>query len=911
MRRIAALVLLCLVATVLTLVAPTPQAGAQSSTSTLSQEDWHDPGHTTVVNSSGDGAVLALKANGDLYVRRFSAGGTYANWVELGVGNWASGDIAIDDTGRVEIAAVKLSGHLFTRSWTGAGVWGPWTKHGQPTWDVNAPPAVATSGSRITFAAVKSDGRVYTRERNVTGNVAWGAYKRHGLAGWTQVDIAMASNGTAWLIGTKDDGRLFTRSKTGATWGSFGRHGAATWEPATAPSIAARRGEIVFGAVKDDGRMYTRTNNGSWGDFIRHGRASWTGVSVDMSSTGTIGVAATKDFGRLYTRTYNGVGWSGWQKHGADTWSISADPSISVRDNEIHVLAVKDSGVLYSQSRIGASWGGYVSHGDAWEAGMAGTPPPPPPPPPGGDDAAQINSHIRALSYDADALTNVQQSPGKTTESASIPVESADPNVVCTTTEHTLSQNFGNVSILRAAPTTIWPGSLVQGNASLMDGLPQAIGTDRGPVTLSIDLPGIGSMLDGPIRVEEAAQSTTQIAVDRALDIWNTQSQRPDKANYVNAGGLEGHFTDAYSATQLGIDAGLNVEWGGGNTFAASLEVDTNTERRVVTQTFKQVFYTVSVDTPSSPADFFPEDATAAEIRSVIDSNTAPAYVSSVSYGRILMVRMETDSSTTSVKAEAALDYRGSFKADAEINVEYENILDNSSIKVFTMGGNPGENVRILNNGGEGLREVINDALYGPGNPGVPIGYTVDYIQDNSRAKLGYTTDYTATECVQVGDRIQLRFIRFHVIENCDPNAHGEFRFRATVHAGHQYANTPAQIGSEVLVDAQLENGEFINQIKDFTFDLDRGSNPNPPRFGIVFRAWEFNGDVADSRLNGDFDTSWHTYQPATETWDHPPKLSTGLGGTYPRTYIARIGAPGSGCVVDAHYVVMFDGIEI
>ena len=542
---------------------------------------------------------------------------------------------------------------------------------------------------------------------------------------------------------------------------------------------------------------------------------------------------------------------------------------------------------------------------------MAGTPPPPPPT---GDDEAQINSHIRSLSYDADALTNVQPTTGQTTNSETLPIATDEPNVVCTSTDHTLSQNFSNVSILQAAPTTIWPGALVQGNASLLDGLPQAIGTERGPVTLSIDLPGIGSMLDGPIQVEQAAQSSTQIAVDSALDIWNRQSERPDKTNYVNAGGLEGHFTDAYSATQLGIDAGLNVEWGGGSSFAASLEVNTNTERRVVTQTFKQVFYTVSVDTPSSPAAFFPEDATAAEIRSVIDSNTAPAYVSSVSYGRILMVRMETDASTTSVDAEAALDYRAAtVDVGAEINVEYENILANSDIKVFTMGGNPGDNVQILRDG-RGLHDVINNALYGPGNPGVPIGYTVDYIQDNSRAKLGYTTDYTATECVQVGDRIELKFVRFHAIEDCDAGSkgRGELTFRATIHAGHQYLNTPTQIGSEVFVEDELHGGEFVNNVDSFEFDLSRvDHDPRPGRFGIVFRAWEDDGGGPDDRLNGQAVTSWHTFLPDTETWDHPAQFTTGLGGAYPRTFRARIGAPGSGCVVDAHYIVKFDGVEL
>ena len=39
------------------------------------------------------------------------------------------------------------------------------------------------------------------------------------------------------------------------------------------------------------------------------------------------------------------------------------------------------------------------------------------------------------------------------------------------------------------------------------------------------------------------------------------------------------------------------------------------------------------------------------------------------------------------------------------------------------------------------------NAVYSRGNPGVPISYAVKYLKDDQVAKLGYTTEYTATEC--------------------------------------------------------------------------------------------------------------------------------------------------------------------
>ncbi len=54
-------------------------------------------------------------------------------------------------------------------------------------------------------------------------------------------------------------------------------------------------------------------------------------------------------------------------------------------------------------------------------------------------------------------------------------------------TNHNLKENFENIAILRPISGVIWPGALVKGNQSMMDGLPNPITLPLAPVTFSIE----------------------------------------------------------------------------------------------------------------------------------------------------------------------------------------------------------------------------------------------------------------------------------------------------------------------------------------------------------------------------------------------------------------------------------------
>lgn len=366
------------------------------------------------------------------------------------------------------------------------------------------------------------------------------------------------------------------------------------------------------------------------------------------------------------------------------------------------------------------------------------------------DDAEKINALIADLNYDAEKLLNVQNTNGtpnsreKLQESSTSSVD-LGVELACITADYSLSTNFEDVAILRPTNGIVWPGALVIGNSGMLDGLPDPLTLKRAPVTLRVDLPGIGE--GGTIVVVDPSNSNVQTGIDKALEYWNTNAYQE---GYVNAANSSYQATTSYSSKQMSLDVGLNVEWASGDV-SSQFEYSSSTESRVAMMVFKQVFYTITLDTPEKPASVFSADTLFSDIEGALRSDTPPAYVQSVSYGRIIMFRMETTEEATDAQLEAAFNYAGGLvTASGDLEAKYKSILAKSSMTSVTIGGNAAVATEAVNarNFGD-LKPIITgeNAVYSRNNPGVPIAYTIRYLKDNSFAKMGYTTEYTAKKC--------------------------------------------------------------------------------------------------------------------------------------------------------------------
>ena len=338
-----------------------------------------------------------------------------------------------------------------------------------------------------------------------------------------------------------------------------------------------------------------------------------------------------------------------------------------------------------------------------------------------------------------------------------------------------MKSNFEDVAILRPTNGIVYPGALIFGNEGLLDGAPDPITIERAPVTLRLDLPGIGDQ--GNIVVDDPSKnSEVQISIDNALEWWNANAYQE---GYVNASNSSYQATTSYSSKQTSLDVGLNIEWATG-AVASQFEYESNSVKQIATMAFKQVFFTVTMDTPetNNPVSVFGPDVTLSQISGIISSENPPAYVSSVSYGRIIMFRMETEDIDTTISLDAVLEYASGVSGTATVNSDYEEVIRNSRITVVTIGGNAevasdAINAANIEEGPGSLNYILTgkNAIYGRDNPGVPIAYAIRYLKDNSLAKMGYTTEYTIEKCLPVN------FDHENIVVVNDSNWDTRFRF--------------------------------------------------------------------------------------------------------------------------------------
>ena len=370
-------------------------------------------------------------------------------------------------------------------------------------------------------------------------------------------------------------------------------------------------------------------------------------------------------------------------------------------------------------------------------------------------EAKDVGTYIAGLTYDPRVVLSVV-TDGNT---AALPVKNrkdvSNGVIICTSTKHTLSKNLDEVAILSPTAGVIFPGGLLLADQNMMDGRATPISLPQNPVTLSIDLPGLTKSSQKVVPSNSAVLDFK----NSILEEWNKSAS---SQGYVNAARSILQVTKSFTSQQVALDLGFNAKWASGSA-SSQLGVASSSEKSVLVAYFKQVFYTITMDTPGTPSSVFQDSVTAAQAQAVFSKDHPPAYVRSVDYGRILLVKMEYSNVDTTVKLKAAFDYAtGSNSAGGTTDSTIKTIVKNSNFQVLAIGGGAQGPVQMFTGDSDaalkGLADYIKGgAGYKRDNPGLPVAYTVVFLKDNQFARIGSTTDYTEVECV----RYNMGFVKF------------------------------------------------------------------------------------------------------------------------------------------------------
>lgn len=411
-------------------------------------------------------------------------------------------------------------------------------------------------------------------------------------------------------------------------------------------------------------------------------------------------------------------------------------------------------------------------------------------------------------------------------------------------TKYSMAKNLDN-NIIPFNPNanTLWAGALVQGN-QVAKGILNSIGDNipRTPIIITVKS---GGKLFGTTTIDNPSNANYSKAMDGILKTVTGNTT----ANMVFS------KQEAYSTSQAAMDLGMSASWLVGSASGKFATNNSSSEKNIYIY-FKQEYYTASVNAPSKPSDYFGNSVDINDLKANVNSSNPLCYVSSVTYGRLLMAKMKYSGtkSMDEVKAEVS----GAFGvAGGKGSYNNNKTVDSSKFDGIILGGSAGGAAKALT--GATVKDIVEfitaEANYSVDSPGYPISYTVTNLADNSIVKLGETTDYTVDEYAESADNFQtfkMHIEGFFVINDCEPFGDGDFYWNLNVADNNNKNILSAAVPRTQTVPAG--DGRWVNVKKDVEFTVDN-------KQGSSFRIY---GKISESNFSTDIEV------PFDKTFSYP-----------------------------------------
>jgi thiol-activated cytolysin len=352
-------------------------------------------------------------------------------------------------------------------------------------------------------------------------------------------------------------------------------------------------------------------------------------------------------------------------------------------------------------------------------------------------EANAIDEYIASLPYLP--VENAQVVEGQRSP------EAREGDYQCTVTNLEETRQYDRIVAYAANSDSLYPGAIVSAD-SVLTGLFTQIVLPRSPATISVSLENIAGGKTAVI--EEPSLSSYREALAGILDAEITGST---PAN------LYSEIEEVHSQEQLDMALGVQASWGLG---VASLKTSFDFSKQEVRSRhvvrYTQAYYTVDLDAPEAPSALFDSTVRLSDVEEKMDETRPPVYVSSVTYGRMVLFTFESEYSAEEMGAALEFAYSGGVDVSGDISVTYKDIISKSKITAFILGGDAGTAAMTIDSYDALIAFIKSGGNYSKESPGAPIAYKLNYLKDNSPARMSFTTDYEVKDCVRVSQRVRV-----------------------------------------------------------------------------------------------------------------------------------------------------------
>jgi hypothetical protein len=140
-----------------------------------------------------------------------------------------------------------------------------------------------------------------------------------------------------------------------------------------------------------------------------------------------------------------------------------------------------------------------------------------------------------------------------------------------------------------------------------------------------------------------------------------------------------------------------------------------------------------------------------ADLEQYAGNGNPPCYISSVTYGRMLLVLVTANVSSQTLKL--ALNAKYGAVLDGKFQSQYDELLSQATVRVFSIGSTGAVDLGVLQNPLEGLNDYLTKGIgFSKESAGAPIAFSANYLSNLAVAQVSQTVDYRETTRVWAND---------------------------------------------------------------------------------------------------------------------------------------------------------------
>ncbi len=465
-------------------------------------------------------------------------------------------------------------------------------------------------------------------------------------------------------------------------------------------------------------------------------------------------------------------------------------------------------------------------------------------------ESSAIDEYIKSLPYLPVQAAQVDQG------AASTPTKEGDYQ--CTTQNLRETRQYDRIVAYAANSESLWPGALVAGD-SVYTGLFSQMVLDRAPATISVSLENLAGKKSAVVAAPSLA--TYREAVSGILTTEITGA---------TAANIYSEIEQVHTEKQLGLALGVDVGWVTGSVKASFNFSNKNVRSRYLVR-YTQAYYTVDLDAPEQPSSLLASTVSLADVAAKMNETTPPVYVSSITYGRMVVFTFESDYSAEEMQSALDFAYSGGVDVSGQVSVSYKDILSKSKITAYILGGGGAAAARTIDSYDALITFLKEGGDYSAESPGAPISYKLSYLKDNSPARMSFTSDYEMKECNRVSQKVKVT-LKSITVEDDGGDEGDNLELYGTATAIGETSSTLLSKNSDNAI--VIRNGETFPQGTFIAEDVIQVSPKNGESIKFKIHLTDRDGflnpddEIGNETIDVKFETGWRREVSVTLTGD-------------------------------------------